>query len=71
MSGETDLPRPRTRIWSRLSGRAVVIALGAVLLLLVIFGRAIARFYVSALWHDALGRTDVFWGQIWRRPRCS
>ena len=44
-----------------------MIALGAILLLLIIFGRAIARFYVAALWHDALGRSDVFWGQIWAK----
>ena len=31
------------------------------------FGRAIANFYVDALWHDALGRSDVFWGQIWAK----
>lgn len=30
----------------------------------LIFGRAIARFYVDFLWHDALGRNDVFWGAI-------
>jgi uncharacterized membrane protein (UPF0182 family) len=29
-----------------------------------VFGRAIAQFYVDALWHDALGRGDVFWGQL-------
>ena len=30
----------------------------------LIFGRAIARFYVDYLWHDSLGRNDVFWGAI-------
>ena len=30
----------------------------------LIFGRAIARFYVDYLWHDALDRGDVFWGVI-------
>ena len=30
----------------------------------LIFGRAIARFYVDLLWHRALGRSDVFWGVI-------
>ena len=29
-----------------------------------VFGRAIARFYVDSLWYSALGRGDVFWGQI-------
>ena len=28
------------------------------------FGRAVARFYVDYLWHDGLGRADVFWGVI-------
>ena len=65
MASDIDAPRPRFR--SRLSGRAVVIALGVLLLLIVVFGRAIARFYVSVLWHDALGRSDVFWGQLWAK----
>ena len=30
----------------------------------LVFGRAIARFYVDYLWHEALGRGDVFWGVI-------
>ena len=30
----------------------------------LIFGRAMARFYVDYLWHDALDRGDVFWGVI-------
>ncbi|MEQ9164123.1 MAG: UPF0182 family protein, partial [Ilumatobacter fluminis] len=58
----TDVPRPGFR--SRITGRAILIALGALLFVVVVFGRAIANFYVSALWHDALGRSDVFWGQI-------
>ena len=65
MSSDTDVPRPGLR--SRLTGRAVLIGLGVLLLVVVVFGRAIARFYVSALWHDALGRDDVFWGQIWAK----
>ena len=48
----------------RISGRAVLIAAGSVFFLIAVFGRAIAAFYVDALWHDALGRDDVFWGQI-------
>jgi uncharacterized membrane protein (UPF0182 family) len=42
----------------------VLIALGALVLFVMIFGRAIARFYVDFLWHDALGRNDVFWGAL-------
>ena len=28
------------------------------------FSRALAQFYIDALWHDALGRSDVYWGQV-------
>ncbi len=65
MRRETDLPR--TRPWSRITGRAVLIAIGLAIFAVVVFGRAIAGFYVDALWHDALGRGDVFWGQIWAK----
>jgi len=65
MRRESDLPRPRW--WTRISGRAILIALGVLFLGVVLFGRAMASFYVDALWHDALGRSDVFWGQIWAK----
>ncbi|NNE12669.1 MAG: UPF0182 family protein [Ilumatobacter sp.] len=65
MRRESDLPRPRPL--ARISGRAVLIALGLLLFVVIVFGRAIASFYVDALWHDALGRGDVFWGQIWAK----
>ncbi len=48
----------------RISGRAILLVLGAFILFVVIFGRAVARFYVDYLWHDGLGRSDVFWGVI-------
>lgn len=32
--------------------------------LLLLFGRAMAGFYVDYLWHQGLGRTDVFWGVL-------
>ena len=48
----------------RISGRAVLITVGVVFLVVVVFGRAVARFYVDFLWHDGLGRGDVFWGVI-------
>ena len=44
-----------------------MIILGLVVFAIIVFGRAIARFYVDALWHDALGRDDIFWGQIWAK----
>ncbi len=65
MRRESDLPR--TRLWSRISGRAVLITIGVAIFAIIVFGRAIANFYVDALWHDALGRGDVFWGQIWAK----
>ena len=52
--------RPRRRV----TGRGILIGLGALFLFVLVFGRAIARFYVDYLWHEALGRGDVFWGVI-------
>lgn len=62
MRRSQDLPvdRPRRRV----SGRGVLIVIGGLFLFVLIFGRAIARFYVDFLWHDALGRNDVFWGAL-------
>ncbi len=57
-SSDLTVDRPRRRV----SGRGVLIGLGGLFLFVLIFGRAIARFYVDFLWHDALGRSDVFWG---------
>ncbi len=62
MARAQDLPRPS--LFSRISGRAILIAIGLLFFGTIVFGRAIASFYVDALWHDALGRSDVFWGQI-------
>ncbi len=62
MRRSQDLPvdSPRRRV----SGRGVLIVLGGLFLFVLIFGRAIARFYVDYLWHDALDRNDVFWGAL-------
>jgi uncharacterized protein len=57
----SDVPRRARR---RISGRAILIAVGVLFLLVVVFGRAVARFYVDYLWHAGLGRADVFWGVI-------
>jgi uncharacterized membrane protein (UPF0182 family) len=57
----SDLPRRSGR---RISGRALLIGAGIAFLLVIVFGRAVARFYVDYLWHDGLGRSDVFWGVI-------
>jgi uncharacterized membrane protein (UPF0182 family) len=62
MRRSQDLPVDRPR--RRFTGRGILIALGGLFLFVLIFGRAIARFYVDYLWHDALDRGDVFWGVI-------
>ncbi len=59
-SSDLSVDRPRRRF----SGRGILIGTGALFLFVLIFGRAIARFYVDFLWHDALGRSDVFWGVL-------
>ncbi|HWL42183.1 MAG TPA: UPF0182 family protein [Ilumatobacter sp.] len=61
MRRSDDLPRRRV---PRVSGRAVVITLVLGAFFVAVFGRAISRFYIDALWYQALGRGDVFWGQI-------
>src|SRR5215510_75971 len=61
MRPASDLPRQRSR---RISGRGLLIGGVILLIVVVIFGRALAQFYIDALWHDALGRSDVFWGQV-------
>jgi len=65
MAQTTDLPVDRPR--RRLSGRGLLIGIGGLFLFILIFGRAIARFYVDYLWHDALDRGDVFWGVLTAR----
>ena len=62
MRPPSDLPRPTPGGRSR--GRIILTALGAVFFLIVVFGRGVAGFYLDYLWHDGLGRTDVFWGQL-------
>ena len=59
-SSDVSVDRPRRRV----TGRGVIIALGVLLLFVLVFGRAIARFYVDYLWHESLGREDVFWGVL-------
>jgi uncharacterized membrane protein (UPF0182 family) len=59
-NSEVSVDRPRRRI----TGRGIIIVLGGLLLFVLVFGRAIARFYVDYLWHQSLGREDVFWGVL-------
>jgi uncharacterized membrane protein (UPF0182 family) len=58
----SDLPRRRGL--RRINGRIVLIVLAVALFVVIVFGRAVARFYIDYLWHDGLGRGDVFWGAI-------
>src|SRR3954454_1293942 len=41
-----------------------LIIAAAALVVFLIASRAIAGFYIDYLWHDNLGRTDVFWGVL-------
>ncbi len=43
-------------------GRAFIIIAAVVLVGLLLSGRFLASFYVDYLWHQSVGRTDVFWG---------
>ena len=63
MRRASDLPQRRSRL-PRITGRGVLIGLAALVFVVIVFGRGFAQFYVDALWHDSLGRGDVFWGQI-------
>ncbi len=42
----------------------VVIGVGLFVLIVIVFGRALARFYIDALWFDGLGQSGVFWGTV-------
>ena len=56
MRRASDLPRRGGR---RTSGRVVLIGIGVLFLLVVVFGRAVARFYVDFLWHAGLLGDDL------------
>jgi uncharacterized membrane protein (UPF0182 family) len=62
MRPASDLPRQRSP--RRISRRGAIVGSLVLLIALVLFSRALAQFYLDALWHDALGRSDVFWGQL-------
>ena len=55
----SSLPRHRSR-WQT-SGRFLIIAVAVFVVVVVIFGRGLARFYVDLLWHQGLGQSSVFW----------
>lgn len=39
----------------------------AFVIVVVVFGRALARFYIDELWFDAIGQSGVFWSSLWAR----
>ena len=61
MRPASEIPRHRSR---RISRRGAIVVGIILLIALIVFSRALAQFYIDALWHDALGRSDVFWGQV-------
>ncbi|MEC8464999.1 MAG: UPF0182 family protein [Actinomycetota bacterium] len=62
MRPESEIPRPPAQ--RRLKGRVGLIVVGAIAFFVLIFGRGIASFWIDLLWHRALGRSDIFWGQL-------
>ena len=62
MRPESEIPRrPAQRAFN---GRVALITVGALAFFILIFGRGIASFWIDLLWHRALGRSDIFWGQL-------
>jgi len=60
-----DIPsraRKPSRIGDR--GRILLIIAAVVLIGLLLSARFISSFYVEYLWHQSVGRTDVFWGVL-------
>ena len=73
MRNPSDLPRnprnPRTpgggfRLGNFRKARSIWSVLLAVFVVGGISARSLANFYVNILWHDVVGRTDVFWGVL-------
>ncbi|MGB8859337.1 MAG: UPF0182 family protein [Ilumatobacteraceae bacterium] len=65
MRNPADIPRPvrkPSRIGDR--GRALLIIAAVALVGLLLSARFISGFFVDYLWHDSVGRTDVFWGVL-------
>ena len=68
MRDPADLPprviRPARRRRFSDRGRAIIIAAAIAIVGLLLASRAISGFYIDFLWHQNLGRTDVFWGVL-------
>ncbi|MEY2627356.1 MAG: hypothetical protein RJB08_1115, partial [Actinomycetota bacterium] len=62
---DNSSPRvPRITIRKPGRGRIAIIVVFAVLLLLVLSAKSLSTFYVNVLWHQSLGRSDVYWGIV-------
>ncbi|MGE0140891.1 MAG: hypothetical protein AB7R77_24075, partial [Ilumatobacteraceae bacterium] len=57
-------PPPRRRRLKGLGdrGRIILIASAVLVVVLLLSARFLSGFYVNYLWHDSVGRKDVFWG---------
>ena len=71
MRNPSDLPPRRPRnpqggFRLKRPGRSRIIATAAIGVIVALFlsAKSISGFYVDALWHDMLGRGDVFWGTL-------
>ncbi len=68
MRDPADLPprviRPKRNRRFSDRGRIVLIVAASVVVVLLVASRAISGFYIDFLWHQNLGRTDVFWGVL-------
>jgi hypothetical protein len=63
-------PRQPSKRWiSR--GRIILAVVLGVFIVLFLSARSLSSFYVDYLWHDALGRTDVFWGILWAKVQLA
>ena len=63
MRTPSDLP-PRQRRGRGLSdrGRVALIVVAVLLVVLLLSARFLSGFYIDYLWHESVGRSDVFWG---------
>ena len=65
MRTSSDLPPRRARerrVGDR--GRVFLIVAAALLVLFLLSARTLSGFFIDFLWHDSVGRTDVFWGVL-------
>lgn len=65
MRTPSDLP-PRQRSERSASdrGRVVLITIASIAAVLLLSARFLSGFYIDFLWHDSVGRDDVFWGVL-------